>query len=143
MKENWEFLFRNPLLKQVIKKLKFSMHFHLKYYKYDHYVSRANTFSKQESELILSEVWGMGSRIKKTRKHIWIILVTICCIWKKPYRKCPISIAQSKQQARVMQSFHLELNQFYSYYVYAYMSNLTPCCLVRLKKHNLNFHILL
>jgi hypothetical protein len=134
MKENWECLFRNPSLKQAIKKLKFSTHFHLKCHKYDYYVSRATHFRNRNVNWFYSEVCVCVGGDKKIQKTHLNSLVTIWCIWKRPYIKYPINIAQSKKLARVMQSFHLKLNQFYSYHANVYTPNFTPCCLVHCLK---------
>ena len=62
-------------------------------------------------------------------------LVTLWCIWNELYKTDPVSEIQSNKLANVMQSFYLERNKFYSFNVYVYMSNFTPCCLVHCLKN--------
>ena len=71
-------------------------------------------------------------------------LVTLWYIWKELYKMSPECEVQSKKLAYVMQSFNPERNNFYSYYVYVYMSNFHtvlfgPLC----ENTRLNFHIIL
>lgn len=78
-----------------------------------------------------------GRRKIETWKHFWI-LWSHSDVFERNFtkkKKTPVSEVQSKKLAEVMQSFYPERNQFYSY-VYVYISNFTPCCLVHCLKKN-------